>query len=226
MARPANANPERTKDKLLDAASGLFASKGVEGTSIREVAKSAGLTMASIHYYFGNKDGLHAACVERAYQQLASEVAPLAALLKSLSAALADAAVSDANMLSVVERLVREGFAFARRHQPQVRLMMRPLIEHGELDPAWRDQAFVPFLGEAAAVLAEATGREVTVVRLEVQSLVALVVRYSLSSPRELVRLTGMSGPRGAWKAQQGAAIRALEDHLVRLAHRSLLEVS
>ena len=224
MARPINADPERTKDKLLEAASDLFAQRGVEATSIREVAKSAGLTMASIHYYFGGKDGLHAACLDRAYRQLATEVAPLAQMLASLSSDLADAAVSDADMVVVVERLVRDGFAFARRHQPAVRLMMRPLIEQGELDPTWRDTAFVPFLAAVAAVLAKATGRPAGAVRLEVQSLVALVVRYSLSSPREIVRLTGLSGPRGAWKRQHGAAVRALEDHLVRLAHRSLLE--
>ena len=47
------------KDRLLDAAEGLFCERGFKGTSIRDIAASAGCNIASVNYYFGSKEGLY-----------------------------------------------------------------------------------------------------------------------------------------------------------------------
>jgi len=47
------------KDRLLDAAEGLFCEHGFKGTSIRDIAASAGCNIASVNYYFGSKEGLY-----------------------------------------------------------------------------------------------------------------------------------------------------------------------
>jgi AcrR family transcriptional regulator len=52
------ADGERTRDQLMDAAEELFASRGVEAVSVRSVNAAAGLAAASVHYHFGDKDGL------------------------------------------------------------------------------------------------------------------------------------------------------------------------
>lgn len=48
----------------MDAAIELFAEKGFEGSSIRDLAASAGVNVAMVNYYFGSKDKLFEAIVE------------------------------------------------------------------------------------------------------------------------------------------------------------------
>ena len=45
--------------RLLDAAEGLFCERGFKGTSIRDIAASAGCNIASVNYYFGRKEKLY-----------------------------------------------------------------------------------------------------------------------------------------------------------------------
>jgi len=44
------------RERLLDVAEGLFAERGFEGTSIRELASAADSNIASVNYYFGGKE--------------------------------------------------------------------------------------------------------------------------------------------------------------------------
>ncbi len=54
-----------TRAVLLDEAERLFAEKGVQGTSIRQLSKAAGVNVAAVNYYFGSKNGLVKAVLER-----------------------------------------------------------------------------------------------------------------------------------------------------------------
>lgn len=47
--------------RLIEVARGLFAEKGLEGTSTRDIAKAANLNVSLISYYFGGKEGLYKA---------------------------------------------------------------------------------------------------------------------------------------------------------------------
>lgn len=53
-----------TREVLMKAAIPLFAAKGPAGTSVRDIAKASGHNVATIHYHFGNKEGLYKACLE------------------------------------------------------------------------------------------------------------------------------------------------------------------
>ena len=50
---------DTTKDRLLTVAEKLFAEKGFAGVSVREITQSAGCNLASVNYYFGNKQNLY-----------------------------------------------------------------------------------------------------------------------------------------------------------------------
>jgi AcrR family transcriptional regulator len=50
--------------QLLHAARGLFARRGLSGTSIRDIAQAAKLNSSLISYYFESKEGLYRACIE------------------------------------------------------------------------------------------------------------------------------------------------------------------
>ena len=47
-----------TKDKILKAAKELFAKKGFDGTSTREIVNAAGVNISLIAYHFGGKENL------------------------------------------------------------------------------------------------------------------------------------------------------------------------
>ena len=47
-----------SKDAIILAAISLFNTKGFDGTSIRDIAAKANVNVATISYYFQNKDGL------------------------------------------------------------------------------------------------------------------------------------------------------------------------
>ncbi|GAA6525110.1 TetR family transcriptional regulator [Intrasporangium sp. DVR] len=55
---------EDVRGDILTAARALFASRGFKGTTMRAVAEGAGVDVALVPYYFGNKDGLFAAALE------------------------------------------------------------------------------------------------------------------------------------------------------------------
>lgn len=67
-----------TKERILIAATSLFASKGFEGTSVRDIAGAAQVNLASINYHFENKTGLYLSVFERNYHWLDSGIAALA----------------------------------------------------------------------------------------------------------------------------------------------------
>ncbi len=59
-----------TYDRILDVAEGLFASHGIQGTSIRQITDHAGVNVAAVNYHFGTKDKLVASVIERRFQSL------------------------------------------------------------------------------------------------------------------------------------------------------------
>lgn len=49
---------DSTRERILDAAERLFAERGFDGTSIRDVTTEAGVNLAAVHYHFGSKEDL------------------------------------------------------------------------------------------------------------------------------------------------------------------------
>lgn len=52
------AQEKDVKEKILGAARKLFAGKGFEGTSVRQICDEAGVALALVSYHFGGKDKL------------------------------------------------------------------------------------------------------------------------------------------------------------------------
>jgi AcrR family transcriptional regulator len=63
MARPKNADGQRTRQAILDAALELFADKGYFGTSLRDVAGAVGVRESALYNYFKSKDALFDALI-------------------------------------------------------------------------------------------------------------------------------------------------------------------
>ena len=58
MRKTDTATPASTKTALLDSAERLFASNGIDGTSLRAITQDAEANLASVNYHFGSKEGL------------------------------------------------------------------------------------------------------------------------------------------------------------------------
>jgi AcrR family transcriptional regulator len=58
-ATPSNASGEMTtKERIFDVALALFAQKGFDAVSMREIAEAAGIRKATLYYYFTTKDDI------------------------------------------------------------------------------------------------------------------------------------------------------------------------
>ncbi|MEU1476309.1 TetR family transcriptional regulator [Streptomyces sp. NPDC001668] len=99
-----------TRDRILDAAREEFSERGYEKTSVRGIAKAAGVDSALVHHYFGTKEQVFEAAVEVA-----------AAPALSAPDALAEGPVED-----VGERLTR--FIFGVWENPATRMPLLAIV--------------------------------------------------------------------------------------------------
>ena len=58
------------REQLIDVARALFAERGLEGTSVEEIAAHAGVSKPVIYEHFGGKEGLYAVVVDREVRTL------------------------------------------------------------------------------------------------------------------------------------------------------------
>ena len=60
----------RTQDDILEVATAEFAANGYAGARVDEIAARTRTTKRMIYYYFGSKEGLYLAVLERVYAQI------------------------------------------------------------------------------------------------------------------------------------------------------------
>ena len=71
---------DSTATRLLEVATRLFAERGYEGVSVRELAEAAEANVAAVSYHFGSKERLYRAALLAAHQAVAD---PMIAALAS-----------------------------------------------------------------------------------------------------------------------------------------------
>ena len=81
MTRPA----EYTRQSLIKAAVYLFAEKGFENASVRDIVVKARVNQAAINYHFKGKDGLYLEVLKTAFERLTEQAGFDPDKLKSLS---------------------------------------------------------------------------------------------------------------------------------------------
>jgi len=65
------AQDKSTRDRLLKAASKLFAKKGFDRVSVREIAGASGSNLCLVSYYFGGKEKLYQKIFENFFERMA-----------------------------------------------------------------------------------------------------------------------------------------------------------
>jgi AcrR family transcriptional regulator len=66
------------EERMLDAGERVFGEQGFRSASMDEIAEGSGITKALLYQYFGSKEGLYEACVERARVRLFDRIEEVA----------------------------------------------------------------------------------------------------------------------------------------------------
>ena len=104
------------KDAILDSAEDLFARQGFDATTIKELAAAAQVNGALLYYYFGDKEKLYHAVLQRRVEAFVSEG------VKALSSA-SGPNEGVAALIAFQARMLRD-------HPALPRLLMRELLDH------------------------------------------------------------------------------------------------
>src|SRR5262249_14064971 len=138
-----------TRARLLEAAGQVFAEKGFDRATGKEICERAGTNTAAVNYYFGGIEGLYAAVVREAHGRFV----PFAAA----SAAVARNAGPPAKLEAILELLVRAltgpaGSSWA------LRVLVREIAAPSPALDVLREKEFLPKTRILRAIVSELTG--------------------------------------------------------------------
>jgi AcrR family transcriptional regulator len=100
---------ERTKQALLAAAEVEFSTKGLAGARVDVIADQAAANKRMLYYYFGSKEDLYLAVLERAYGAMRETERELN--------------LTDLEPIEAIRRLVEFKFDYCREHQQIIALL-------------------------------------------------------------------------------------------------------
>jgi AcrR family transcriptional regulator len=195
------------RDRILLAAGREFAEQGYEAATIREICASAGVNVAAVNYYFGDKRRLYVESVKHAHEDRVRQL-PLPEWDANVPA---DRKLHDfvANLL---ERMLGLG-------QPpwQVRLMMREVLQPTEACRELVEDYMRPHFAVLVSILDDLAGGGLS--QPELRRLAMSVVGQCFVY-RAAGEVVGMLVPRDEIETLHTPA--ALADHVTRLTLAAL----
>jgi len=149
-----------TRARILAAAAGEFAEKGLEGARIDRIAERSAANKAMIYYIFGNKEALHLAVLENLFEEktrnldaeLLAGLPSLPSLLAALSAYL-DAFLKNPDATRMILHDLSAGAATLKRLKKKRPDLIRPFQEISARLQALMDQKKIRPMDPDKAVL-------------------------------------------------------------------------
>jgi TetR/AcrR family transcriptional regulator, regulator of cefoperazone and chloramphenicol sensitivity len=192
---------QRAREHLLEAAGGVFAEKGYDRATSKEICERAGMNRASVNYHFGGIDLLYAETLAHAHRRLVT------------TEALEDIALSEAGanwklhaFIALIVRLLALPTA-----SWEMRLLSRELILPAPTRETCVDSGILPELAVLRDIIAEVIGAapDAPVVGRTILNVVAPVLIIAISHRGLLTNILP-----GAANVSEG--INPLIDHLER----------
>ncbi len=200
--------PGSTKARILAAAEEVFAARGFQGASTREIAARAGVNISSLHYHWESKETLYFTVFRAIYDRIVD------LLRNTLAPVLARQGKRESVLIDVTMRQLFDFFA----DNPNIpKLLMRRIVENEEIDVGIERDVLVPAWTVFAQWLGGRLGRrrvEDLDSRLFMLSVHSVLLVYLLDS-RSYQTLLGGSVRSGVLRER----VRA---HAIDLVHRLL----
>ena len=77
VKEPIRRDPDASRQRILVAATEVFAAQGLDGARVDEIADRAGINKRMLYHYFGNKDDLFGAVLDELYETICRNSAAL-----------------------------------------------------------------------------------------------------------------------------------------------------
>jgi AcrR family transcriptional regulator len=167
-----------SKDSLLLAAEKLFAEKGFERTSLKDLAKDSGTNSALVSYHFGSKAGLQRALFEKQAQKASELLMPYLNINKKITK-------------TDISRLIGEIFDYIDNNQATQAYILWAQVERGELEHQVRTQLIEPFAGSLSQILKNALGCKTLTTEVEARR-AALAAHFSHYSSLRMALKSGI----------------------------------
>jgi AcrR family transcriptional regulator len=131
------------RDRILDAASAVFAERGFDGARVDDIAARAGINKAMLYYHVGDKTALYSAVLLRNFERVRV----------ALDEAVATGGSARARLEAVITALTR----MVQRHPDHPRMMLREIASGAaSLEPEVL-AAMLEVVGVVRALIAEGT---------------------------------------------------------------------
>ena len=150
--------PASTKARILTAAEEVFATKGFEGASTREIAAKAGVNISSLHYHWESKETLYYAVFQNIYNQL---------IEISRDSVLPATARGDTPR-AVHEASVGRVFDYFSANPNIPRLLLRRILENEEFGEAIERDILMPSWKEFGGWVKEYSGKRIRDVEAQI----------------------------------------------------------
>jgi AcrR family transcriptional regulator len=171
-----------TKERLLAAATALFAERGFHGTTARDIAQRAGVNLAAGNYHYGSKKALYLQVLRRQFAEIRADLADRgASRAPSELSRLSDAAIVD--LLRVRLRAMLD-MLIGPPPGLHGTLMQREMTDPSEAMPVIVEEFIAPMVDELEEILAHLRpGLARASLRRCVFSTVGQVVFYRFAMP-------------------------------------------
>lgn len=142
-----------TRERILGAATDLFAARGQEGVGMREIAERVGIDVSSVHHHFPTKAGLYEACFAAVFAAESRALEPAVAGLRTAMTT-GDRGQAHAALHALVDAFV----AFLEEHPATTFLWLRRWLDPAASAPL--DEAYaLPIYSRVEQALLDAGGR-------------------------------------------------------------------
>jgi AcrR family transcriptional regulator len=182
----------RRRTQLIDTALDVFAEKGVEGATVKDLAEAAGVAQGLLYHYFRSKQDLLNAALERHY---------FLPELRRITSPDRDRPAADV-LVEVAERFA----AMLRERRALLQVMLRELLR--EAPPAAVTERVAQARRESARLLGDYLASRVAAGELRphdteaaVRVLLATVVLSQLTDPPDAGMGTSATPPEGFYRA-------------------------
>lgn len=127
--RRARRSREDVSDALIEAAAALFAEHGSGHVTVRDIAARAGVNATYVHRYFGSKQNLMRAAMERAQERLSMQVGEVPDVVEG-AAAIVHASLAEREFIATLTRATLDGvFAGIPTSHPAMSRLLERLLE-------------------------------------------------------------------------------------------------